>query len=220
MSLKRLGKVFTVIKTMSWKAIGKVFVIIILVVLIIAISVTIFRLLGIYIHKFAIAYTIKTEYDLFKDLLTVILTIAGLAIAAGGYLVFQVLSTKIEKQALSAAETKRWRALATFFVHDGFNQWVLYKNTSNKEYLDRAIDATETAYEFYASRLDQRRRENELIICTIRNNLACYYAERQLPEDKKIARDYAKYVYERIKKFPRSRTQWEETYNFVKTKYP
>ncbi len=221
MSSERFCKIISRIKEADFKKIGKVFAVIIGTVLIIVVLVGAFSSLCIYIYKFAVtSYKIADRYELFRDLLTVVLAIAGLAIAAGGYLAFRVLSINIQKQALSAAETEMLRSSASSFIHIGYNQWVLYKNKKNKIYLEQAIDATERAYKAYASKLNEHERENELIVCRIRNNLAYYYAEKQSPTDKKIARDYAKYIYERIQKFPEFREDWEDTYNFVQIKYP
>lgn len=167
------------------------------------------------------------DADIFRDLLTIILAIAGVGIAAGGYLVYRVLEGIIERRAEHiysdmrlADEAERFRSMAGERIHSGYTYWLFYKNTNQFSFLEQAITETERAYSRYAVNLDEGERPNQLVICAIRNNLAYYYAERQRPEDKKLARDYAEYINNKISIFPESRETWEDTYNFVLERYP
>lgn len=168
-----------------------------------------------------------TEGTLFRELLTIILVIAGVAIAAGGYLVYRLLEALNERrtertyrEAQKADETLRLRTLSHLYIHSGYTCWNFYKGTKQALYLEQAISDTETARNRYADNLDEQERENQKTICIIRNNLAYYYAERKRLEDKKIARDYAEYIYSKIIEFPERRLSWEDTYDFVRRQYP
>ena len=71
------------------------------------------------------------QYELFRDLLSVILAIAGISIAAGGYLVYRVLMNIIEHRAEniynkmgSADEVERLKSMANVTLHSGYTYWL------------------------------------------------------------------------------------------------
>lgn len=167
------------------------------------------------------------NYILFRDLLTIILAVAGVSIAAGGYLVYRVLEGIVERRAeskysemRSADEAQRLRSTASIDIQAGYTYWLFYQNTGNTAFRESAIQRTERAYFRHAVNLDEEVRANQLVLCIIKNNLAYYYAERHRRKDRKISRDYAEYIYNKISIFPDKRDTWEDTYNFVMSRYP
>ena len=91
--------------------------------------------------------------------------------------------------------------------------------------LDQAIKATRRGYDLYVSELDEQERESERLICLAKNNLAYYYAERQkfvtvTSGEKKLAQDFAKYIYDRIDRYPEEAENWIDTYKFVQQQFP
>jgi hypothetical protein len=91
--------------------------------------------------------------------------------------------------------------------------------------LDQAIETTALGYNRYISELDAREEDSEFLICWIMNNLAYYYAERQKfgaasSGDDAIARKFAKYVHDRIYKYPEEKENWSHTYHFVQKQFP
>jgi hypothetical protein len=91
--------------------------------------------------------------------------------------------------------------------------------------LDQAIETTALGCDRYISELDEREEDSELLICWIINNLAYYYAERQRfgaasSGDEAIARNFAKYIYDRIHKYPEGKEAWSQTYHFVQQQFP
>jgi hypothetical protein len=54
----------------------------------------------------------------------------------------------------------------------------------------------------------------------LKNNLAYYYAEDGRPEYRKKVLEYAKYIYDRIDKYPSAKDTWLDTYNYVRQRFP
>jgi hypothetical protein len=110
------------------------------------------------------------------------------------------------------------------FIHSGFIFWQSYDNLSkkDKQYLEVAIGLTDRALRFFNELPDDqaKSRENDSLLCHIKNNLAYYYAERKKPEDSDLAQKYAEYLCERMSKYPDQWDNWRETCEFVKRQYP
>lgn len=165
--------------------------------------------------------------DLFRDLLTIILAIAGIGIAAAGGLVYMFIDASvkrttqdIKKEVMSAVDTARLRSMCLSHLSSGYSWWTSYQRSTASSDLEEAIRETEFAYSSYAIHLDEKQSDNQLIICAVRNNLAYYYAERQRPEDRNLAREYAEYIRKKIPTHPLKRVTWEHTYNYVLQRYP
>lgn len=176
--------------------------------------------------------------ELFRDLLTIILAIAGIGIAAGGGLVYMIINASMRRSAeefhremrlnveqfreevRSAVNEERLRSMALSHMSSGYGWWRSYKETSEVAHREEAIRETEYAYSSYAIHLDEKEADNQLVICAIENNLAYYYAERQRPEDRDLAREYAEYIRKKIPAHPHEKVTWEDTYKFVLQQYP
>lgn len=181
-----------------------------------------FSFLGICIAKFAtVTYEIRVnKYELLRDILGIILTAIAIGVAIFGTLAYLMLRQTLQAQATAAAKTEMTRGCARLLNYIGYVYWIDY--TAKKipyEYLKQAIELTELAYTEHAKKLIEH--ENELLICSIKNNLAYYIAERQKfpkharPEDKKIAQEHATYIYSRLSKFPEQREAWWDTCQHV-----
>lgn len=205
MSVKRFPKIFAKIEETSLKITGKIFARIIFLGIIIIALVGIFSFLCIYIYKFAItSYKIANQYELFRDILVVVLAIVGVVIAVTCLLVHRVILAQIEKasdQVSSefAEKMKKvtWGSRAHTERVVGYLMWTQYVVTRDPEekakLLNSAIKRTERAY---------------------------FYAEKHDLADKEIAREYANYIYKKSKKYPVFEADWVDTYNFVMSKYP
>lgn len=161
------------------------------------------------------------RYDILKDTLFIVLAVLAVGIGAIGYAVYQILSGRLQTESASASRVEMTRGSARLFTHLGYVFWGKYKRTDKKErqYLDVAIDITEHGLR-YMSELPEKKRENEILLCHIRNNLAYYLAERKNVEDKKLAKDYIEYIQKRIQKYPTYKAAWLDTCNFVRQQYP
>ena len=187
--------------------------------------------IGSYIYTFiAPPYQIEDQYEVFKDLLTVILTIAGIAIGTVGYVIYRHVSERIESRMSKNAEViesgmrKKSEAsldlgVALTLCLTSYTFWQSYENTKQYFYLEGAIALTETAYE-RMSYLDVREPKNESLMCEIMNNLGYYLAERKKGEDKEFAIVCANYIKDKMGKYPDQRGNWKNTYDFIFRQYP
>lgn len=179
---------------------------------------------------------IADKYGIFKDILTIILAIAGVAIAALGYVIYlfmleqaQTSLDKWEKQVES--RMKEWEkqvnssikkreeefldyTTSMLFTNIGYIYWMNYGITRDKKQLGDAIGITERAYERLRT-LDEKEPRNEVLKCEVMNNLGYYLAERKKPEDREFARECAEFIKKRIGKYPKKRKSWQHTYDHI-----
>ncbi len=150
------------------------------------------------------------KYDIFKDTLIIVLTVAVIAIAVFGAVVYRVVSQRLERETGKQItnESKRWIVWLASLTGSKF--WEMDK-------IDQAIKLTEEAYE-YAQELDEKELKNQQLIGEIRNNLASYYVETGQKAD--IAQGFAAYIHNISHKFPKQRAAWEDTYRKVFEAFP
>lgn len=162
----------------------------------------------------------KQGYDIFRDLITLILAVGGIVVATAGYFIYVIVLEKTREAAASAAEEQMHSSSATLLVHIAYSYWFNYhfRKTADINDLTAAIRFTESAYDNHARYLDERKHER--LLCHIRNNLAYYYAELGLPKDRRTALKFAEYLEERIGSYSaEDRKEWNDTVQFVREKY-
>lgn len=155
-------------------------------------------------------------YQMFRDLLTLVLAIATLFISISGVLIYGLLSRQLKIAASREAREEMLKERAYSLAAIGYSYWHNYRISKNPEYLKLAIALTERAL----SECHKLKKEDEALTCMIKNNLAYYYAEDGRPEYRQKALEYAKYIYDRIDKYPSAKAQWLDTYNYVHQRYP
>lgn len=217
------------VKWLEGSIIGAPRYIILLYILIIALIAS-FILIG--LHMIG-GYKVSEGYELFRDVLTAILAITGLAIAILGYGIYQFIlenvSSRVEREMeewknVVDSKIKKLEDKAEFFsnalvsLNIGFTYWLTYKNTNQKQPLYIAIDLTEIAYKDVI-RLDESEPENEKLKCQVMNNLGYYLAERGNPEDREFAIKCAEFIKGKIDKYPDKRKDWQDTYDHIIKKY-
>ena len=150
------------------------------------------------------------KYDIFKDTLIIVLTVAAIAIAVFGAVVYRVVSQRLERETGKQItnESKRWIVWLASLTGCKF---------SEMGKVEQAIRLTEEAYG-YAQELDERERKNQLLLGEIRNNLASYYAQTKKKAD--LAKGFAEYIHKNSYKFPEQRETWEDTYRKVFEAFP
>jgi hypothetical protein len=173
----------------------------------------------------AIPYQIGEQYTIFMNIISFILAIAG--VAAVVYGIYRYISARVVSHIESSVESimkKKEKEIVNYgsgnlFLNLGHNTWVTYETTKERRHLEMAVSLTEKAYSI-VSKLDERETRNELLKCHIMNNLGYYLAERGEPEDREFARDCAQFIRDKIQKHPDKRKIWQDTYNYIFTKYP
>lgn len=172
-----------------------------------------------------------SQYEIFRDLLIIVLTLAGLGIALLGTGIYKWISKdlniKTEKHiaGLDAKIKKKVDeevnyAMAVFFLELSYDYWRVYEvkgelqpDKSNE--LAIAIEQSKKALRRTES-LDVTQRKFESILCAVTNNLAYHLAARNRDKDTGKAISWAKYAYERRGDFDfEDSCSWMETYGFV-----
>jgi hypothetical protein len=155
-------------------------------------------------------------YQTFRDLLTLALAIVTLFVSIYGALIYRLLSRQLKIAASREAREEMLKVRAYSLAAIGYSYWHNYRISNNPEYLKLAIALTERAL----SACLKLKKEDEVLTCMIKNNLAYYYAEDGRPEYRQKALEYAKYIYDRIDKYPSAKAQWLDTYNYVHQRFP
>ena len=166
-------------------------------------------------------------YEVFRDILTLLLAVLAVASAVAITVMYAVLSEALKRGVTLAAKTEMHKAIVSSYISMGHLYWKEYHDTKSDSKLNQAIEITERANDKYARELDEQDRESEWLICWIKNNLAYYYAEKQklgsaTLGDKASAQEFVKYVCDRIEKCPKSRKErndWVDTYKFVRKQF-
>jgi len=150
------------------------------------------------------------RYDVLKDTLIIVLTLAAIAIAVLAGAVYVIVSQRLLRETEQRIIIERTKFRARLATNLGYSVYKL-------ELLEEAIRFTKEAHD-WAKGLDEKERENQRLIGTIRNNLASYFAKARCEKD--LARGYAKYIYKIRHKFPENSETWEKTYNEVLEAFP
>ena len=169
------------------------------------------------------------KYDILKDTLTITLTVLAVGIAVVGYLIYQVMSIRLQTESARAAHIATTKHCAKWFAYIGFIFWQTYdqrrddqRREGNSQYLEMAISFTERGLAYFNElpESEAKSREGDELLCKLNNNLGYYLAERHRTEDKDLSRECADYVRERILKYPQHKDHWLDTCTFIDQQYP
>lgn len=154
--------------------------------------------------------TSQQEYGVFKDLLTIILTIIGAITAVITVTLYQLLTHKVQKDSEEKANKVIKAKIAHFYVTIGYMYWRDYELSRNTAYLEEAIEATQSGID---ESKDLDETENEYLLCLLRNNLASYLIERttKKPEDVRVVEDCIRYVRTKLSKYKEARADFANT---------
>ena len=210
-----------------------IFLLVFLVFVIIAILI----LIGLLIIG---GYKVSEGYELFRDILTIVLAVLGLSIAIVGYLIYEFIlhsakgkveewaadfQDKIEKvhkdfQDKIEKEQKDFSLYSNsmLFLNLGTSIWMEYVDKKNPEKLKYAINVTHRAY-LDTQGLDEGNKRYERLKCETMNNLGYYLAERKQDTDRKLANQCAEFILKKIPYYEESATNWKDTYDFIKKRY-
>ena len=166
----------------------------------------------------------EIKYDILKDTLAIVLTILAVGITVTGYGIYVILSGRLKNESELASRIETAKGCARLFDQMGYTFWGYYdkRGKGDPQYLEMALYLTERSL-MYFNELpanEVKMQENNKLLCGLKNNLAYYYAERQKPEDKDIAKEYAEYIQKKISNYPEEKEAWQDTRDFVKKRYP
>lgn len=170
------------------------------------------------------------KYDIFKDLLIIILTTASVMIALIGYLAYRLLEKDVEKRVDELTNEVYQRSIAHILCGVGFACWCNYKSSKEFHQLKNALLFTRRAYQDHAIKLNEKNIINKEVILLIKNNLAYYVAEiYRLDKDedvkeilkntreanRELAIKYANEINKNKSRFLEHFNEWTDTYKFI-----
>ena len=198
-----LAGIIVILAGLSTKVIEKGLKTNLLMVVLFAIGLLIGYSFWLFGRSFSIPESI--QYEVFRDLLIVILSIAGIAIAVMTYGAYRVLSMEVENR----IRQSQLNSVTTVLTEVGWTCWNTYEADKTKDiHLENAIALTDYAFHKYGIKLDETKKENVILLCTVKTDLAYYLAERcalgkEQESDKDLALKYAQYAYDRRDILPR-----------------
>ncbi len=170
-------------------------------VIILIISVIIFFAFQFYYYPSFIREDIVAEgYDMFKDLLTIILAFAGLIVALLGVAMYAWVSRALDDRVEKKVTEQTNAAAAKLYLNLALISWKDYENDSGKVIegkegqLQIAIEQSKHALE-RSEFLDEKKFGK--IICLAKNALAYHLCMEGCPDIAERAICLAKYVYDR-----------------------
>lgn len=155
------------------------------------------------------------KYDVFRDLLSILLAIIGMVIVVVGGILYRLLSRGLQEQVKTGVEQETSVVLSHLFTQLSGVYTSEYEpdptKTRKEQYKELAKKMSQTALA-YAENLSEKDFENE--ICSAKNNLAYDLIVRKREQDGKLARELAEYIYKRAHKYG-DNYRWLETYGLV-----
>lgn len=191
-------------------------------VIVIGIFIFAFFLGGLFSQLFLGKYLITNKYEVFRDILIIVLSLSAVGIALLGLAIYKLISQSLDGKIETKLNEEMNFITCKFYIELSDIYWKHYErdyeidsqiSESEKHYLQMAIEQSERALE-KANFLDEKKFES--LICVAKNNLAYHLAMRGCPDDDKRAIPLAKYVYDRVWNYDYKETcYWVETYAFV-----
>lgn len=150
----------------------------------------------------------KYKYEVFNDLLTIVLVISGLGITVLGVAMYTLISQGLNRRVKEKVGEEMNFTTCKFFNNLSYTYWRLYEppnykmgdeetfDESQKRYLQIAIDQCNHALE-KADLLNEEKKEYKQLISSVKNNLA-YHLAMQGSGDREGVISLAKYTYDGI----------------------
>lgn len=139
-----------------------------------------YKLFGLLFEGFAAEPSQAVLYEV----LTIVLAIAAIGIAAFGVGAYRLLSATIERKVNEGAEIARVKALVVQAIDNGWLYWNLYlvsegkPKTARTPHLESAIFETRKAHDLILQHLDISKHEVKHLLAIAKNNWAFYIYEK------------------------------------------
>lgn len=155
------------------------------------------------------------KYDIFRDLLILLLTILSVVFGVVGWLLYGWISRQLQEQVKTGVERQTSAVLSHLFSELSYVYTSHYEPDPTKpngqQYKELAKNMSETALA-YAEKLPEK--DFEQLICGAKSNLAYDLVIRRREQDGKLARELADYIYNKALKY-NDDYHWLETYGLV-----
>jgi hypothetical protein len=177
---------------------------------------------GLWFDKLGAGWTATTTSDnILKDTLTIVLSVASVAIVIFGAGAFFLLRELLQKHVTNTIKEEYSSALARSISRQGFILHRQYLDPNDKDVLlELAIRIAEEAHRTVEN-LDESKKENEELLADLRNNWAYYLAFKPEPTDDDSARalTFASYLEAKISRIPQRARSFRDTIDVVREKF-
>lgn len=171
------------------------------VIILLVVAIVLF-IWGSFFHPFFSGkrYIIMKQYEVFRDLLAVILTLAGLGIALLGVAMYAWVSRALDDRVEKKVNEQTNSAAAALYLNLAYISWEVYENEEGQviegkeDQLKMAIKQSENALG-RVKFLDERKFGR--VICLTKNALAYHLCMRGYCDDAERAIRLGKYVYDK-----------------------
>ncbi|MCH7622252.1 MAG: hypothetical protein IH870_10175 [Chloroflexi bacterium] len=167
------------------------------------------------------------RYDVFKDTITIVLSVAGIIIAVLGVGAFLLLRVFLQRDITNEVNEKFLRSMIWNLINVGYTLWDHHQNTNEQFLLRHAIEVTVDAHE-QVKQLDQSQLINQEIEGIVRNNWGYYLAAKAKAsregswQDEGITHDemqqalhIAEYLKEKARVFPHYAGSFSDTIAYI-----
>jgi len=160
------------------------------------------------------------KYDVMKDTLVIVLSLAGILIAVFGIGTYFLLRTTLNQYLSEEISDRFYRAIVRGHINQAYFLWQQFQHTREEFLLEHAINVNRQAYD-QAQSLKEERPDNELILCSIRNNLGYYLATKREPtsDDMLEARSLADYLETKVNSYPEEGIDWRDTIAYIRRRF-
>ena len=158
---------------------------------------------------------ITEKYDIFRDLLILLLAILSGVFGVVGWLLYRWISQQLQEKVKAGVQQETSVVLSHLFTQLSGVYTSEYEpdptKTREEQYKELAKKMSQAALA-HTENLSEKDFEKE--ICWAKNNLAYDLIVRKREQDGKLARELAEYIYKRAHKYG-DNYHWLETYGLV-----
>lgn len=154
----------------------------------------------------------------YTSLLQIILAIIAVVLGGGFFGIYKILSYQLQKEAETKAHQTIKARIADLYGVIGYMYWRDYDITKDFQYLEESIEHTRFALEECQ---EINEKDNELLICRLKNNLASYiiYRKDNKDGDKEIVAECVNYLRSRLTYHLDKQDTWSITIKEAKEKF-
>lgn len=202
---------------LSW-AWRQLFAVILPLALAFGLAMGCYKLFGLLFEGFAAEPSQAVLYEV----LTIVLAIAAIGIAALGLLAYRLIVSNVQLQVSKSTDTSLKLSRCAHKIDTGLVHWHLYQLSDGKPLparrvcIEQAIKETRQAFEILSEAIDAEGKDKERLFMTIKNNWAYFIYEKALlcgiePFESRTALECLEYLECRVSLIPELSEEFMDT---------
>lgn len=164
----------------------------------------------------------NNQFEAFRDILVIVLTLTGIFIAAIGGLAFLTLRRLLADSIEKIVNERVWREVFRSRGMLGYTLAVQYEKRKEELMFDLAMEVFGSMNQF-TKELDERISDSEVAIGEFRNNWGYSLALRRSSDlkagDAKLALGFADYLENILTKYPQHADAWSHTIDTIRKRF-